>query len=228
MNASQLTAIVAIAIATPVFAQEGVREKIHDLKTQAEAAQAAGHPEEAEKLRNAARELASRAQAENAKREGQERERPNREQLQAMLEQSRRELDEAARAGKEDRMVELKQRIARLTSALGGGDLNKGERAEKRGQPEGPEAADAKRRLQHLGEAIEQLRLAGMDEPADRLAGQAREMKRQLASARDPQRGERPPEIERQVAELREGMMNLQRQMQEMQKRLEELSRERR
>ena len=53
-------------------------------------------------------------------------------------------------------------------------------------------------------------------------------MKRQLAEREGHKHGEAGgQQLERQFAELREGMMNLQRQMQEMQKRLEELSRER-
>jgi hypothetical protein len=227
MNASHVAAILAFAIATPVFAQEALREKIHELKTQAEAAQAAGRSEEAEKLRNAARELAGRAQAENAKREGEPREVPNREKMQAMLDHTRRELDAASRDGKMDRAAELKQRITRLTAALGDGDAGKEKRPEKHRKPHAAQATDPQRRLQHLSEAIEHLRAAGMNEPAERLTEHAREMKRQIAAAQDAHRGKATPELEQQLAQMREAMMNLQRQMQEMQRRLEELSRER-
>lgn len=227
MNASQITTIVALALATPVFAQEGAREKIHDLKSRAEAAQAEGRADEAEKLRGAARELAERSEAGSAKREGEPRERPNREHLQAMLEKSRLEIEEAERAGRPEQVADLKHRLARLTSALHESESNEGERLKKSGKSERPVSADPQRRLQHLSEAIEHLRAAGMKEPAERLSEQAHEMKRLIAAARDTQRGDKLPEIELQVAQLREGMMNLQRQMQEMQKRLEELSHDR-
>ena len=230
MKTLQLTAAIAIAISSTAFAQEGIRDKIRELENKAGAAQTEGRPEEAEKLRNEARELAARAKAENEKRDGEKREKPGREELQSMLEKSRQQLEAAARDGKQDETAEIKQRIARLESALreSGGD---GRRAEKRGQqPDRPELAEPMRRLQHLHQAIEHLRAAGMNEPANSLAEQAQEMKRQIAGATEGKRpdGEKHPKAERQISELREGMMSLHRQMQEMQKRLEELSRERR
>lgn len=201
MNTLQLTAIVALALLSPVFAQDGSREKIREPEIKP-----------------------GRAAADNEKRDGERREKPNRDEMQAMLEKSRHELEEAAKNDRQDEAEQIKHRIARLESALresGGGD---GERSGKR-----PDAADAQARLQHLGEAIQHLHAAGMHEPAERLAEQAREMKRQLAEAHEAPRpdGERRPDAERQLAELREGMMNMQRHLQEMQKRLEELSRER-
>ena len=227
MKTLPLAAIVALALSSPVFPEDGPREKIRELESKAGAAQAEGRGEEAEKLRNAARELAGRAKAEGEKRDGAQREKPNREQLQAMLEKSRHDFEDAAKNGKQDEATEIKHRIARLETAMREGD---GENAGKRRQPERPETAGAQGRLQHLAQAIEHLHAAGLHEPAERLAEQAREGKRQLGAANEAKRpdGEKRPEAERQIAELREGLMNLQRHMQEMQKRLEELSRERR
>ena len=201
MKTLPLTAIVALALLSPIFAQDGPREKIREPEIKP-----------------------GRAPAENERRDGERREKPNRDEMQAMLEKSRHELEEAAKNGRQDEAEQIKHRIARLENALresGGGD---GERSGKH-----PEIAAAQARLQHLGEAIQHLHAAGMHEPAERLAEQAREMKRQLAGAHEAPHpdGERPPDAERQLAELREGMMNMQRRLQEMQKRLEELSRER-
>ena len=199
MKTLQLTALIALALLSTLVAQDGAREKVREPE---------GRP----------------APAENERRD-----QPNRDELRAMLEKSRQALDEAAKSGRQDEAAELKHRIARLENALresGGAD---GERGGKRSQPERPDLAGARDRLQHLSEAIQHLHAAGLHEPAERLAEQAREMKRQLAGAPDAPRpdGEKRPDVERQLAELREGMMNLQRHLQEMQKRVEELSRER-
>ena len=202
MKTLHLTALIALAFSSPVFAQDGPREKIREPENRP-----------------------GPAPADNERRD-----RPNRDDLRAMLEKSRHELDEAAKSGRQDEAEQIKHRIARLENALRDGDGGDRERGEKRQPPERPDIADARGRLQHLQQAIEQLHAAGMHEPADRLAEQAREMKRQLAGANEAKRpdGEKCPDAERQIAELREGLMNLQRHQQEMQKRLEELSRERR
>jgi hypothetical protein len=224
MKPIALTVILAIAFAPLASAQEGVRDKIRELENKAGAAQAEGRAEEAEKLRNAARELAERTKAEPGERaDGRK---PG-EELRAMLGKLRAELEEASKAGKLDAAGEIKQRMARIEKELRGeGEKREGakrEFAEKKARPDG---GDAHQKLQHLGEAIEHLHAAGMHEPAERLAQEARALKQQLAHGKEDGPG-KAPHPDRQLAEMREGMMNLQRQMQEIQKRLEELSRER-
>jgi chromosome segregation ATPase len=220
MKPIRLAACIAFSLAPFASAQEGVREKIRELETKAAAAQAEGRSEETEKLRKAIGELSERAKADAEKRDGERRERPQREELRTKLDQSRQELAEAEKNGQERAAAEIRQRITRLEGTV------RSEGGRREGEGKQHEMGDAKRRLQHLNEAIEHLRAAGMREPAESLSEQARVLKAQLTQ-QSGRRDNPGHNVEGQLNEIREGMKNLQRQMQEMQKRLEDLSRER-
>ncbi len=219
MKTMHITALTVLALAPLVIAQDGAREKIRELENKAGAAQAEGRADEAEKLRGVAREFAERAKAEAGKRDSGRPASSRREELRSMLEKSRRDLDEATKSGQGDAVEKTRQHISRLERMLHSD-------GEKGGSHAQPEMAGAQRRLQHLGQAIEHLRAAGLNEPAERLSEQARMMRKELAR-QESQGNATGPDIGRQLSEIREGMQNLQRQVQEMNKRLEELTRDR-
>jgi len=149
---------------------------------------------------------------------------PERERLRARLDELKDAIHRAREAGRADEAErlerearELMQVAQRMMEQRPGEPGRRGEEGER------------ERRLHHLRVAIENLRAAGMHEPAEALTRQLEQ------GLRDAPPGERglpgapiPPHFERGLQELREQMQDLRRQMDEMRQHLRELAERRR
>ena len=152
---------------------------------------------------------------------------PNRERLQARLE----ELKAAHRRAKEAGRLDEVERLEREARELGLMEPRRGDHPAAR-----PEGDDMQRRLQHLRVAIENLRAAGLNDQANALAHDAERLARGERPA-TPEAGRRPdgprdvpaaaPQLERAVHELRGQVQELRQQMEEMRHHLKTLAEKR-
>jgi len=173
-------------------------------------------------------------------------------ELQLQLKQLRQKLRELETAGQGGEKVELKEQISRVEREL---ERTKDEVRDQRprreverrpgrferGAPDQPPPADgrrpsgdmpdARRSLQHLQVAIENLHAAGLHEPAEHLAQEERRMREQLQAPSPPREpgarpGGRPAGSE--LEPLREEIRSLHEAVQDLRRKVDELSRERR
>jgi uncharacterized protein YukE len=145
---------------------------------------------------------------------------PNRERVQARLEELKAAIHRAAEAGRRDEAERLEREAHELMRML---EQRPGDRP-----PGAPEGADMERRMQHLRVAIENLRAAGLHEPAEALARQAEGLMRGRAvPGPHPEAGPRPegaPHLERAVQDLSRQMEEMRRQMDEIRNALKTLA----
>jgi HAMP domain-containing protein len=202
------------------------------------------------------RAKASRAEAESARGDQERKEQLTK--LQRELEEFRGKLKELRGERKADEAAEVEQHIRNLQQELErrkeefrAADrerrLDRRSPIERRGrferermepQPPGDGRqpptgmTEAERRLHHLQAAIDNLHAAGLHEPAEHLAQEARRMREQLQAGPPPRPesgmrpGGRPPQTE--LEPMREEIRKLHEAVQDLRRRVEELSRERR
>lgn len=148
---------------------------------------------------------------------------PNRERLQARLE----ELRAAHRRAKEAGRLDEVERLEREARELGLMEPRRGDRP-----PDRPEGDEVQRRLQHLRVAIENLSAAGLNDQANALARDAERLARGERPA-VPEGSRRPdvpagaPQLERVVHELSGQVQELRKQMEEMRQHLKALAEKR-
>jgi hypothetical protein len=139
------------------------------------------------------------------------------------LEELKAAMAKAREAGQREVVERLEREVHEVLQRLG-------ERPGDRPRPE-VEAAEAQRRLAHVRAAIENLRAAGMHDPAEALARQADAWMRErgLPPGRPPEGRERPDmpppvaHLEHAVQEMREQMQQMREQMEDMRRMLQEL-----
>ena len=114
-----------------------------------------------------------------------------------------------------------------------------GQRPEQRPDSPPAESDEGQRRLHHLMAAVENLRAAGLHEPAENLAREAEKMRQHFPGQTGPvpsrgpvPAGKRNPDdrgqMQRGKSELQNEVRELRQAVQELRKRLDELTRERR
>jgi ElaB/YqjD/DUF883 family membrane-anchored ribosome-binding protein len=211
--------IIPLLIVASLFASElslrseepaKLRERFVALEKQMVEAKKAGRADEMERLAREMQELKRHAAAHagDAHKE-------KRREMEEMLAQTQRELGEAEHNNQPERVKELRHRLERLQNALREG-----------GEPDGRDAAAVRQKLQHMMQAVEHLRAAGMPEIAGRIEAEAREIKSKLES-RPTENNEALLSAERKVQEMHKRMEEMHRRMEEMARRMEEMSRER-
>ena len=248
-----LTLGVALAVYPPASQAQtrGAEQLLRQPEQETQEPGVRGSRAEAERQRDEAR----RSEAESAKARAERKEQLAR--LQQELQESRARLKELSAAGKRDEAAKVEQHIRDMESDLalqrkGFRSAGPERRPERRvpvrrdrlernrmdrrapgdgRQPPPGEIPETQRRLQHLQVAIENLHAAGLHEPAEHLAQEARRMREQLQAPSPPRepgarRGGRPAESE--LEPLRQEIRNLHEAIQDLQRRMDELSRERR
>ena len=150
--------------------------------------------EQREKLAEAERAKVGEDQAGQARREN--------EQARRESDRMRREIEELHRAGKHDDAVRLEQKLA-----------------ERKAPPEECKECAPAERVQHVLQAIEHLRAAGLKEPAEGLA----QIAKQMRAESERQNAVAPERTEKVLRETQEGMQQLRGQLEKMQRQLEEL-----
>ena len=153
---------------------------------------------------------------------------PNRERIQARVEELKAAHRRAQEAGRADEAERLAREARELMQTL---EHRSGDRPAAR-----PEGEEAQRRLQHLRAAIENLRAAGLNDQANALAHDAERLARGERPA-VPESGRRPdgprdvpaaaPQLERAVQELRGQVQEMRQQMEEMRQHLKALAEKR-
>jgi beta-lactamase regulating signal transducer with metallopeptidase domain len=153
---------------------------------------------------------------------------PNRERIQARVEELKAAHRRAQEAGRADEAERLAREARELMQTL---EHRSGDRPAAR-----PEGEEAQRRLQHLRVAIENLRAAGLNDQANALARDAERLARgeRPASAESGRRPDGPrdvpaaaPHLERAVQELRGQVQEMRQQMEEMRQHLKALAEKR-
>jgi phage shock protein A len=117
-------------------------------------------------------------------------------------EQVRRQIEDLRRVGKVDEAAQLEKKFAECNR------LRDGEKPE---------------RLRHLMEAIEHLRAAGLNAPAESLSRIADQMRAELEPRGDSAVGSSPDKTQNALRELREAVMQMRGQMDKMQHQIEEV-----
>lgn len=153
---------------------------------------------------------------------------PNRERVQARLEELRAAHHRAREAGRADEAERLGREAHELMRML---EPHDGDRPAVH-----PQGGETQRRLKHLHAAIENLRAAGLNDQANSLARDAERLVRgeRPASPEGARRPETPrdgpapvPHLERAVQELRGQVQELRHQMEEIRQHLKELAEKR-
>jgi len=168
-----------LALTTAAWAQESpppdkLREMYRRMAQKAEELQANGHTDEANAVRHQMQELrekASRLERERRGEKGGADER--RAMLQHHLEMMRAELKKQAEAGNEERVADIKRGIQKMEQELA-------RLSGHEGGPGKPPLPGGGERLQHLREAINHLRAAGLNDLADKLSREADGMQQKL------------------------------------------------
>lgn len=166
--------------------------------------------------------------------ERQERREQERREMKQQLERLHGQLQELVANQRMDEAAEVKNQIAKLERRLSAQDRPGGERPERdvlqRREmeplpPQVREARETERRLHHLMIAIENLRMGGFPEPADKLEPLATRLRRHLEELGQPRveefRREGPDrpgrdEMAAQLDELRQAVRQLQMQVEKL------------
>ena len=199
MKTSHLLPALLCAALTLTFtasAQEELRAEAEKLVEKAKQAKSEGRGEEADQLMGQVKMIQGKLRQQLSETGGGDKaakQRPD-------MERVRHEIEELHRAGKHDDAARLEQKFAG-----------------KKGAP-----AEGDERIHHVMTAIEHLRAAGLNEPAEDLTRLAQKMREELqhgqsAGKPGPDRGEN------QLREVHEAMQQLRGQMEKMQRQLEEL-----
>jgi hypothetical protein len=178
---------------------ESVLHKILELKS--------GETEQAGKLFAALRDLTAQIDQLPVPLPAMARERPQLDRLARAMQAAKAKAQQFGGEAMSDSLEKASQDIRHVVEAMGRGGRGPG------GEPR-PGREDAEGRAQHLHAAIEHLRAAGMNEPADALEGELRRWLQdrpgQEPSPRGPREradrgGVRPPEMERGGSSQRAG-----------------------
>jgi DNA repair exonuclease SbcCD ATPase subunit len=144
---------------------------------------------------------------------------PNRERVQARLEELKAAHRRAQEAGKADEAERLGREANELMRMLEQRPYDR-----PAGRPEGDEA---QRRMQHLRMAIENLRAAGLNAQAEALARDAEGLARGARPDGPRDVPAATPQLERAVQELRGQVQELRQQMEEIRQHLKALAEKR-
>lgn len=211
-----------------------LREKAESLQRMARKLKAEGKHDQAQEVLRKAMEV--RAEADRLQQAGgppEQSRRPRPEELKQRLEQARAQLKEAREAGKEEEAARLERQVGRMEAVLERSDRPVPERLRPPreagpgpGFPGAPMERPELQQLRHLEAAIGNLHAAGLHEPAERLAQQAREMREKLGVGGRPDLVPRP--MEGDLERLRMEVQELRRMVRDLGERLDQLTRERR
>ena len=146
----------------------------------------------------------------------------DRARLQGRIEELKEQIGLSAKEHQYERAEALRRELMELVAKLEGRPAAESMRRQREAAPEGD------RRMQHLRVAIENLRQAGMPEPAEQLGHQLQRMEQEMreramhqahAEQQKRQAAERGG-VERQLAELREQVQALRRDVAELRESL--------
>ena len=213
-------ALAALTLQAQTPRPDQLREEAGQLERRAQELRESGRVEAAEATLNEARALRERAERALGPRAELQRER---RRLMA-------ELRELRAAGREGEAAEVKERIVELERHLEEMEI----RSENQRGPRPPMAErlrpgmpEVEARMHHLELAIENLRLAGLPQIADRLTGELERM-REDAARRGRFQPEMPPGMvpEEALRQVRAELEEVRQQLGQMREQLEELSRQ--
>ncbi len=192
-----LPALLSAAFVTTLCAatSEEMRAEVEKLVEQAKQAKAQGRNDEAQALMDRAKAIKIQVRDQLEAAGGAPPASGNIEAAKREAEQVRQKVDELRRAGKVDEATQLERKF------------DERNRLAAVGSPD---------RLNHLLQAIEHLRAAGLNEPAEDLSRMADKMRAELEH-RDPNAGGPPPDrTQNALRELREAALKTERERNDM------------
>jgi len=224
-----LLAVSSVSFA-PAAETETTAQRIETLERQAQRLKAAGEPEKARQMMREAEELRAQKGGDKpkAERPGPEEMEEQRTNLKRKLKELQADLKELREAGRQDAAAKVEQQIARIEEELDRLS-RKADDMKRPGPPlpDRPQDPDWDRRRHHLEIALDNLRAAGMPELAERIAAQAKSVRRDVRQPDAPllrRAAAAREELDRLHAEVRE----LRQMVRELHARLDELARQRR
>jgi hypothetical protein len=199
--------MIAIATSASAHARKETRDEIHRLAEKAKQAKNEGRLDEADELMRQVKKLVATAG-------GHEGEKPGDEARGDRLARMKQEIADLHHAGKHEEAGRLQQRFMEARSREhGGGPPHAGGK--------GPE------RVRHVMEAVQHLRAAGLNEPADDLERQARRMREEIERHQRESGGDRKKEGEPSPGEVHQLREQVERLSRELEETREELKRQR-